>query len=436
MRVLVVGDGGREHAVAWKLSQSPLVSELLAAPGNAGTAQIARNVPVASDDVPGLLRLAKDLEVDLTFVGPEAPLAAGIVDAFQPEGINIFGPTMRAARIESSKSFAKELMRRHGVPTADARSHTSYESALLDAISRGFPVVVKADGLAAGKGVTVARTRDEADKALIELMVERRLGEAGDRVLIEDCLEGQEVSVFAFVAGAYVSPMAAACDYKRVGDGDSGPNTGGMGSYSPPPFWTEELESQVRGRIMEPIAAALDEEGRRYTGVLYAGLMLTADGPMVIEFNCRMGDPETQSMLPRLRSDLAKIASAGAASGPAASRSKRDWERLREVSIDWSPSPCVGVVLASGGYPGDYQTGYPIEGLDDLDPDVTAFHAGTRLASGDGGKRNEVVTDGGRVLTVAASGDTLSEARRRAYSNVERIEFEASFCRGDIAAGP
>ena len=337
MKVLVVGNGSREHAIAWKLSQSPLVSDLAVAPGNAGTGQTAQNVPIDSADIQGLRRYAGEHKVDMTVVGPEIPLSMGIVDAFRHDGMAIFGPTKSAARIESSKTFAKELMQRWGVPTAMARSHTSYDDALRDLKSRDLPVVVKADGLAAGKGVTVARTASEAERALTAFMIEGQLGEAGDRVLIEECLEGTELSVFAFVVGEYVSPMIAACDYKRVGDGDSGPNTGGMGSYSPPPFWTGELEAQVRTRIMEPTAAALAAEGCPYTGVLYAGLMLTDEGPMVIEFNCRMGDPETQAILPRLKSDLAEIMAGVVASGGSAPKSSSGWGRIQETAIDWGP---------------------------------------------------------------------------------------------------
>ena len=427
MRVLVVGNGSREHAIAWKLRHSPMVTDLAVAPGNAGTAREAANVPIAPEDVAGLLEYARQGRVDLTVVGPEVPLSLGIVDAFQAEGMAIFGPTKGAARIESSKSFAKELMRRRGVPTAEAVSHVSYDEALRDLESRQPPVVVKADGLAAGKGVTVARTMDEARGALEALMVEGRLGDAGRRVLIEECMEGAEVSVFAFVAGEYVSPMVAACDYKRVGEGDVGPNTGGMGSYSPPPFWTTDLEAEVRSRIMEPTAAALAAEGCPYTGVLYAGLMLTEDGPKVVEFNCRLGDPETQAILPRLRSDLAAIMTGVVAGSGAAPAAASDWTPIQETPIEWEPSACVGVVVASGGYPGGYETGHPIEGLEEPDDGVAVFHAGTK---NDGGR---TVTDGGRVLTVSALGSTLEEARSLAYANVERVGFQGSFYRRDIA---
>lgn len=438
MKLLVVGNGGREHAIAWKLSQSPVVTDLAVAPGNAGTARIARNVPIDPTYIDGLHRYVRDTGVDLTVVGPEVPLAGGIVDRFQQDGMSIFGPTKGAALIESSKTFAKDLMRRHGVPTADAESFTSFEAASRHVESRDFPAVVKADGLAAGKGVTVAQTAPEAVEVLAELMVDKRLGAAGERVLIEDCLEGPEVSVFAFVAGTYVSTMVAACDYKRVGDGDVGPNTGGMGSYSPPPFWTQDLDDQVRAEIMEPVARALVSEGRPYSGVLYAGLMLTPEGPMVIEFNCRMGDPETQAILPRLNTDLAEIMAGTVVSsnsnGAVGTTSLSDRRRLQDISIDWAPSSCVGVVVASGGYPGHYETGHLIEGLGDLDADVTAFHAGTVEASDTTGSAPGVLTDGGRVLAISASGDTLVEARAQAYANVDRIKFKDSFFRRDIAA--
>lgn len=430
MRVLVVGNGAREHAIAWKLSQSPRVKELFVAPGNAGTAQLARNVPIRATDIEALLRFAQESRIEFTVVGPEAPLAAGIVNRFQEAGLPIFGPTKEAARIESSKSFAKELMLRHGVPTGAAKTFTSYAEASDYALRAPLPVVVKADGLASGKGVVVARTREDAVTALHQQMVEKQFGAAGERVLIEEYLEGQEVSVFAFVDGERVSPLVAACDYKRVGDGDVGPNTGGMGSYSPPPFWDKDLEHRISKEIMEPVARALCDEGSPYWGVLYAGLMLTADGPKVIEFNCRLGDPEAQVVLPRLKTDLLDITmriaqgSGVGVNGPLG----------RMLKIEWDLRPCVGVVIASGGYPGRYDIGFPIEGLDELDDDITVFHAGTRLLQQEGKADAEVVTDGGRVLTVTALGPTLKEARRRVYANVGRIHFKGSFYRKDIAA--
>ena len=421
MKVLIIGSGAREHAIAWKLRQSPRITGLLAAPGNAGTAQLATNVPVAAGDIDGLLALVKERSVGFTVVGPEAPLAAGIVDRFQEAGHLIFGPTEAAARIETSKVFAKELMLGHGVPTGTATTFSSYSDARDYLESAPLPLVVKADGLAAGKGVVVAQNREEAQEALRRSMVDRVFGVAGERVLVEEHLEGEEISVFAFVDGETVSQMVAARDYKRASDGDQGPNTGGMGSFSPPPEWTAELEGHIRTDIMEPVVRALASEGSPYTGMLYAGLMLTSDGPKVLEFNCRLGDPETQVILPRLKSDLLDVMMRTAQGG------------LAEIGIEWDPRPCVAVVLASGGYPGAYDTGYPVAGLDDAGDDVTVFHAGTRLVPGETGGRPEVVTDGGRVLTVAALGDTITEARGKAYGGVTRISFQDSFYRHDIA---
>ncbi len=420
MKTLLVGNGAREHAIAWKLAQSPLVSELLVAPGNAGTAALGRNVPVGAEDVDGLLALAREECVEFTVVGPEAPLAAGIVDRFQEAGALMFGPTAAAARIESSKSFAKDLMLRNAIPTARAEAFTDYGEALEYLAAAPAPIVVKADGLAAGKGVVVANTRDEARDALRRQMVEREFGDAGRRVLIEEYLEGGEISVFAFVDGDHVSDLASACDYKRALEGDEGPNTGGMGAYSPPAAWNDELAREVRERIMLPAAKALATLGSPFRGILYGGLMLTSDGPKVVEFNCRLGDPEAQVVLPRLKTDLAAIM-IDTVTG-----------KLEGLSLEWDERPCVGVVLASGGYPGAYLTGREIRGLDDLGEDALVFHAGTRLGDGD-----TVATDGGRVLTVCALGDDLAEARGRAYRSAQVINFDGAQFRGDIAAeGP
>ena len=422
MKVLVIGNGAREHAIAWKLRQSPLLKELLVAPGNAGTAQIADNVPIDAGDTGALLDFARQERVDLTVVGPEAPLAAGIADLFQEAGLRVFGPTKAAARIESSKSFAKELMLRQGVPTGAAHVFDEYDEALRYLEECPLPVVIKADGLAAGKGVTVARSREAAFDALGESMVDKRFGAAGERVLIEECLEGEELSVFAFVDGERVSPLVAARDYKPVGDGDTGPNTGGMGAYSPPTerLWDASMDQEARDRIMEPVVGALAEDGAPYRGVLYAGLMLTAQGPKVVEFNCRLGDPEAQVVLPGLKTDLLEVM-IGAAQGD-----------LGGVSLEWDRRACVGVVIASGGYPESYRMGFPVTGLDMVDGDVTVFHAGTRMCGS--GQDKQVLTDGGRVLTVVAQGETLEAARSKAYSNAGRISFEGSFYRKDIAA--
>jgi phosphoribosylamine--glycine ligase len=419
MRVLVVGGGGREHAIAWKLSQSPRVTELLAAPGNAGTAQIAENVAVSAEDVDTLLRLAQERAVDLTVVGPEVSLAAGIADRFAEAGLLLFGPTQAAARIETSKAFAKDLMLRHGVPTANAAVFDDYDDARRYVEGTPAPVVIKADGLAAGKGVVVARTKEDALEALRLQMVERQFGAAGDRVLVEECLEGEEISVFAFVDGRNVSSLVAACDYKRQGDGDSGPNTGGVGAYSPPPshLWNDDIDREVRDRIIEPVVRALSEEGAPYVGALYAGLMHTGTGPQVIEFNCRLGDPETQVLLPRLKTDLADVMIAAARGD------------LSDVELAWDPRPCVGVVLSSGGYPGAYETGFEIDGLDVEQADTVLFHAGTRLDGASG----RVVTDGGRVLMAVGLAPTLGEARKVAYDRAAAVGFEQAFWRTDIA---
>ncbi|MSQ40310.1 MAG: phosphoribosylamine--glycine ligase [Dehalococcoidia bacterium] len=416
MRVLVVGSGAREHAIAWKLRQSTRLSQMFVAPGNAGTASIAQNLPVPSADVEALAQAAREHRVDLTIVGPEVPLAEGIVDLFRSQGLAVFGPTKAAARIESSKVFSKALMQKHGIPTAEAQVFSSYEAARRYVMKHELPLVVKADGLAAGKGVFVCHSREEALEALHQCMEARAFGSAGDQVLVEECLQGREVSVFAFTDGTHLSPLVAACDYKRVGDGDQGPNTGGMGSYSPPEFWTDGLEAKVRATIMEPTVRAMAQEECPYQGVLYAGLMMTQEGPKVIEFNCRLGDPEAQVLLPRLKTDLLDLCLAVLEG------------RLQEVAVEWSREACVGVVLASQGYPADYPRGFPIDGLQDLDQNLVVFHAGTKLRDG-----GQAVTDGGRVLTVTALGRTLEEARQRVYRNVGRIQFEGAHYRRDIA---
>lgn len=419
MKTLVVGNGAREHAIAWKLQQSDLISELLVAPGNAGTAEIAENVPISAGDIEGLLDFVTTNKVDFTVVGPEGPLAAGIVDRFQSAGHLVFGPTQAAARIESSKVFSKELMLAESVPTGQAYTFTTYKDVRAFTETCPIPTVIKADGLAAGKGVIVAETREDALTAVKDIVKARLFGNAGDSVLIEEFLQGQEVSVFAFVDGEHVSAMAAACDYKRVGDGNVGPNTGGMGSFSPPrqEHWNHKIESRVRGEIMEPVARAMVRMGCPYSGVLYLGMMLTKDGPKVIEFNCRLGDPETQVILPRLKTDLAQIMLATAKGN------------LRDLEIEWSDEAYVGVVVASGGYPDYYKTGYPIQGLDNLDANVNIFQAGTAFSD-----TGVVVTDGGRVLTATARGRSLADARRTVYDNVGRIQFQGSFFRTDIAA--
>jgi phosphoribosylamine--glycine ligase len=416
MKVLIIGSGAREHALAWKIAQSPLVGELYVAPGNAGTASIARNIPVEANNIDSLITAARTLKIDLAVVGPEAPLAIGIVDEFIKYGIPIFGPTKEAARIETSKVFAKHLMQKYSIPCARGVTFSDYAEAMKYIVDHPLPVVVKADGLAAGKGVTVAFSKDEAIMALSNIMEKKIFGAAGNSVVIEEYLAGREVSLLAFSDGETVVPMVPACDYKRAFDNDEGPNTGGMGSYSPPSFFDSTLVNQATKTILSPAIEAMSKEGSPYKGVLYAGLMLTAEGPKVLEFNARFGDPETQVILPRLKTDLLEIFLAVLDA------------RLNKTRIEWSPNACVGVVMASHGYPGSYKTGFPISGLNHVDNDVLVFHAGTRL-----GEDAKVYTAGGRVLTVTATGTTIADARNKVYDNLPRITFEGCYYRKDIA---
>lgn len=417
MKVLVIGGGAREHALAWKIVQSPKITELYVAPGNAGTASIAHNLNIKPNDIEALAKAAQDINIDLTVVGPEAPLAAGIVDYFEQLGMTIFGPTKAATQIESSKVFAKKLMQKYAIPCPRGVTFSNYTEARKYLESQPAPIVVKANGLAAGKGVTVASTREQAQKALSDIMEAKVFGSAGDSVVIEECLTGKEVSLLAFTDGRTVVPMVPACDYKRVFDNDQGPNTGGMGSYSPPGFFDAKLTHQVMKNILEPAVKAMANEGMPYKGVLYAGLMIGPEGAKVLEFNARFGDPETQAILPRLQTDLVDILLAVVDN------------RLSEVTVEWSSKACVGVVMASAGYPGNYKTGFPITGLEKLDKDILVFHAGTKL-----GKNSQLYTDGGRVLTVTATGETMSEARNKVYRNISRIHFHGCHYRKDIAA--
>jgi phosphoribosylamine--glycine ligase len=416
MNILLVGGGGREHAVAWKLRQSPRVTDLFVAPGNSGTAGIVVNLPVKASNLDGIVRAAREHHIDLVVVGPEDPLALGLVDRLAAEGIASFGPSKAAAELEASKAFSKDICRRYGIPHARGASFTSRVDARAYLERWDGVPVVKASGLALGKGAFLPDTKEEALQIIDHLMAEGTLGDAGRTVVIEERLAGREVSVFSFTDGRTVVPMLSACDYKRAFDGDEGPNTGGMGSYCPPPWYGAALAETVRTAIMEPTVRAMAAEGRPYRGVLYGGLMVTVDGPRVLEYNCRFGDPETQVVLPLLKSDLADILWAEAN------------DRLHEAVVEWSDGACVGVVMASGGYPDQYQTGYPIVGLSAVE-DGIVFHAGARLAEDD-----SVVTSGGRVLTVAAVGANLNEARMKAYRNVQRIHFTGCHYRKDIAA--
>ena len=419
MRVLVIGSGAREHALAWKLSASPMVDRLYVAPGNGGTSQNATNLPIQANDIDGLIKAAQSHSIDLTVVGPEAPLAAGIVDRFRSCGLEIFGPSRQAATLEWSKAFANQLMKDHNIPSPEFKVINDYSQAVAFLEHHDGPLVVKADGLAAGKGVAVCEGRSEALAALDQCMRVRAFGAAGDTVVIEELLIGTEISVFAFCDGEHVSHLMAACDYKRVSDGDQGPNTGGMGSYSPPPVWTPELVDQVRERIILPVVSAMADRGTPYQGWLYAGLMLTAQGPRVLEFNCRLGDPEAQVVLPLIKTDLAEYLVACVEG------------RIDEADLSWAPGASVGIVMASEGYPGGYPRGRPIYGLDDIDPGVMVFHAGTKFESTPAEQR--YVTDGGRVITVVACGEDLTQARDRVYDNIHRIRFQGAQFRKDIA---
>ena len=416
MRVLVVGSGGREHAFVWALSQSPQIEQLFCAPGNAGTASLAVNLPIGSERIDALAAAAVRERIDLAVIGPEAPLAAGLVDALRERDIRVFGPTRAAARIEASKRFAKSLMERAGVSHARGRSFHEARPAHAFIDSFRSPPVVKADGLAAGKGVVVPATFEEAH-ASADAMLGGRFGEASEIVVIEERLAGLEASAMAFVDGRQVEPMPLSCDYKRVGDGDVGPNTGGMGAYSPPGFLPPENTPRLFADIHGPVVAALAARDAPFQGALYAGLMVDEGAASVLEFNCRFGDPETQVVLPRLRTALLTVMEACTEG------------RLAAQPVEWSEDATVGVVLASDGYPGSYETGKQIHGLNAIDDDVQVFHAGTRLT-----EEGEVVTSGGRVLTVVARAPTLAEARARVYDNVRRIDFAGGIYRRDIAA--
>ena len=408
MKVLVIGSGGREHAIVDALSRSAQVSEILCAPGNAGIAQQARTFPIKDTDVKGLLKIALDEKVDLTVVGPESALAAGVADAFKAHGLRIFGPTKVAAQIESSKEFAKNLMAKYGIPTAGYETFTDYESAKAYVEAHSLPTVLKYDGLAAGKGVVIATTLEEADSALRDMLLDDKFGKG--KVVIEEFLTGPEFSLLCFVAGEVVVPMVLAQDHKRAYDGDKGPNTGGMGAYSPLPFITEEDREYALEHVMRPTAAAMVKEGVPFCGVLYGGLMKTPDGVKVIEFNARFGDPETEVVLPRLKSDIYDVFCAFAEG--------------RGAELEWSEKATLGIVLASKGYPGDYEKGHVIEGLDKVDAKV--YHMGTALKDG------KFVTNGGRVLFVVGEGDTLKEAQVAALAAVEKIECDNLFHRTDI----
>ena len=425
MKILVIGGGGREHALAWKAAQSPLVDEVLVAPGNAGTAcePGMRNVAVAAEDIDGLLELARKEQLDLTIVGPEAPLAAGVVDRFKAAGFKCFGPNADAARLESSKAFAKDFMQRHNIPTGAHMVVDEVEDGMRQVRAMGFPVVLKADGLAAGKGVVIVEDESQAQATLEDMLVGNAFGKAGHQVVIEEFLVGEEASFIVIADGEHALPMATSQDHKRRDEGDEGPNTGGMGAYSPAPVVTDEIHQQILAEVINPTLKGMIADGHPFSGFLYAGVMLTPRGPKVLEFNVRFGDPETQPIMMRLKSDLVEVLLA-ALDG-----------KLDQINLNWDERFALGIVLAAGGYPEQYAKGHPISGLDLQFPDqVKVFHAGTRLD-----EANQVVTSGGRVLCVTALGDSVSQAQHQAMEWAARIGFKDGFFRSDIghrAIGP
>ncbi len=417
MKVLIVGSGGREHAIAWKIAQSPRLSQLFVAPGNAGTQHAlrnTRNVPIAPEDTAALVSFADDQNIDLIIIGPEAPLANGLADALHATGRLVFGPSQAAAQIEASKAFSKAFMQRHNIPTARFATFTDFREAIKHLLSIDYPIVIKASGLAAGKGVILPDCADDAEAALRSIMLDREFGAAGDEVIIEERLSGEEVSLLAFTDGVTVKPMPPAQDHKRVFDGDQGPNTGGMGAYAPAPICPPHLVEEFTRTILQPTVDGLREEGRTFVGVLYAGLMLTSDGPRVLEFNCRFGDPETQAILPLLETDLLDVAEACAIG------------QLQAIDVRWKSGAAACVVIASEGYPGQYPVGREIHGLDHSFENAVVFQAGTKLSEG------KIVTSGGRVLGVTGWGESLQTALNNAYSAVRRIEFEGGHYRRDI----
>ena len=416
MNILVVGGGGREHALVWKMAQSPQVEKIWCAPGNPGIAQLAQCVAIAADDIDGLLTFALDQDIDLTVVGPEAPLTLGIVDRFRAAGLTIFGPSKAAARLEGSKGFSKDLMAKYGIPTAAYRRFSERDAAVAYIRAQGAPIVVKADGLAAGKGVVVARTVKEAIAAVDDIMVAGIFGDAGAEVVIEEFMEGEEASFFVFTDGTNILPLASAQDHKPIFDGDKGPNTGGMGAYSPAPVVTDELYERIVNKIVRPTIDGMLREGCPYAGILYVGLMIANGKPRVVEYNARFGDPEAQPLLVRLKSDIVPVL-LGCARG-----------EMRQTSLEWHDKAAVCVVMASGGYPGPFEKGFVINGLDEASQieDLIVFHAGTAE------KEGAIVNSGGRVLGVTGRGKTVAEAIAKAYQGVEKISWQGAQYRRDI----
>jgi len=416
MKVLVVGSGGREHAIVWKLSQSRKVDKIFCAPGNGGISELAECLDIGVLDTEGIIKACKDNKIDLVIVAPDDPLATGMVNELTKAGIRAFGPTREASLIEASKKFSKNLMKKYGIPTAEFETFDNTEKALEYIKERKYPIVVKADGLALGKGVLICGNEEEAREAVLTIMERKKFGDAGNSIVIEEFLTGKEVSVLSFTDGKTIVPMVSAQDHKRVFDGDKGPNTGGMGAFSPSNVYTEEVAEICMNRIFRPTIEAMNKEGRTFKGVLYFGLIITENGPKVLEYNARFGDPETQVVLPRLKNDLVDIMEAVID------------ERLHEIEIEWDDSACLCVIMASEGYPHEYRKGFKITGLDSLrnEKDIIVFHAGTKKSG------NEFFTNGGRVLGVTALGKTLNDARDKAYNAVSRIHFEGAHYRRDI----
>lgn len=417
MNILIIGNGGREHALAWKAAQSPLAENVYVAPGNAGTAQEPhlKNVDIDATDIDGLLAFAQSHDIGLTIVGPETPLVMGVVDVFTAAGLTIFGPTKGAAQLEGSKAFTKDFLARHNIPSAAYQNFTEIEPALAYLNKVGAPIVIKADGLAAGKGVIVAMTLKEAQDAVHDMLAGNAFGDAGHRIVIEEFLTGEEASFIVMVDGKNIIPMATSQDHKRVGDGDTGPNTGGMGAYSPAPVVTDAVHQRVMEKVIYPTVEGMAAEGNIYQGFLYAGLMIDENGePKVIEFNCRFGDPETQPIMMRLQSDLVELCLAGAQG------------QLAGKTSQWDPRPALGIVMAAGGYPGNYRQGDIIDGLNVQEADCKVFQAGTALKDG------QVVTNGGRVLCVTALGDDIAQAQKQAYAALHHIQWDGAFYRRDI----
>ena len=414
MRILVVGGGGREHAICWKLNNESNVEKIYCAPGNAGISNVAECIDIGDSDIENLLKFAKENQIDLTIVGPEIPLVAGIVDAFEKEGLKIFGPNKKCAQLEGSKSFSKDFMIRHNLPTAKYKEYTDLDEAISEIDSFGYPVVIKADGLAAGKGVVIPENREDAITTLKEMMSDHKFGNAGDKIVVEEFLNGIETSILAFVDNDTIVPMVSSKDHKKVFEGEAGLNTGGMGTFSPSEIYTDELAKEVQEKILDKTLEGFKKDNLNYKGILFVGLMITEDGPKILEYNVRFGDPETQSVLFRLDTDLNKIIIAILENN------------LKDIEINYSKEEAICVMLTSGGYPENYEKGKVISGLENLDSDIVVFHSGTKFDN------ENIVTNGGRVIGITAKGKTVKEAGEKVYENIKKINFEKMHYRKDI----